>query len=242
MKKILLSCILSAITCSVYAQNNVNNFNLNENLPESEMVKVNGYLIDSWGHAVRTSDGSCVRTGSYDANTAYHPECNPIIVKEVMKIPESQIEKLPESRKIEPIIQNNQPIVHHLRVYFDFDSAVLNKEAKEKLNHFLENVQSSNEGNEKLVKIVAAADFIGTNSYNQKLSEKRAYAIEQYLLNLGIDNVRDVSGIGENRARLQDTPECKGLNSKKELIKCIEKDRVGSVIVFTYPNKYVEKE
>ena len=47
--------------------------------------------------------------------------------------------------------------------------------------------------------ILAAADSVGSNAYNNHLAEKRATAIQQYLIKRGIEEDRlDINTFGEN--------------------------------------------
>ena len=66
-------------------------------------------------------------------------------------------------------------------VYFGFNSAALTPAAQTKLNALSKSLKSKNVS---AVSIVGYADEIGTDSYNQGLSEKRANAVAAYLRGL----------------------------------------------------------
>jgi outer membrane protein OmpA-like peptidoglycan-associated protein len=54
-------------------------------------------------------------------------------------------------------------------------------------------------GHETLT-LVGHTDSVGTDAYNQGLSERRAHAVAKYLMGKGIDiNSSDVSGAGEKQ-------------------------------------------
>ncbi len=79
-----------------------------------------------------------------------------------------------------------------LTVNFAFDSWKLSKESKEKIKNLVKE--------QKLVEvsIVGHTDLIGTEKYNQGLSEKRAKAVYNYLVNkLKVDVEIKYSGKGE---------------------------------------------
>ncbi len=81
-------------------------------------------------------------------------------------------------------------------VLFDFDKYVIKKEYFPELNrwvaYFLENKGITAE-------IHGHTDSIGTEAYNQKLSERRAQAVINYLIEKGVDPARLVSkGFGES--------------------------------------------
>ena len=58
---------------------------------------------------------------------------------------------------------------------FDFDSYTLKEEQKQKLDKFFEKNDC------KEIVIVGYTDNVGTDDYNQKLSEQRAKEVEKYL-------------------------------------------------------------
>jgi outer membrane protein OmpA-like peptidoglycan-associated protein len=68
-----------------------------------------------------------------------------------------------------------------LQVYFDFDSAVITSKAVPQLTN-LGNALADPGLKDALVTINGHTDAKGTDPYNQKLSERRAEAIKQYLV------------------------------------------------------------
>ena len=102
---------------------------------------------------------------------------------------------------------------------FDFDKAVLKPEGMAKLDKL-----AAEAGALKLEVILAVGhtDRIGSAAYNQKLSEKRAAAVKQYLVSKGVEANRVYTeGKGESQ------PVTKGCNqkSRKALIECLQPDR-----------------
>lgn len=80
-------------------------------------------------------------------------------------------------------------------VYFDFDKSTLKDESQKTLNNvykFLEHYP------EIRLEIQGHTDYIGSEYYNQKLSEKRAKSVKVYLVQKGIvDNRLETKGYGE---------------------------------------------
>ncbi len=91
---------------------------------------------------------------------------------------------------------------------------------KAELNRFAQYL--INEGNQLKVKLVGHTDYLGSDSYNQNLSDQRASSVRQYLASQGVnpDNLT-AEGRGEN----QPIKKCpKGL-SKQALINCLAPNR-----------------
>jgi OOP family OmpA-OmpF porin len=102
---------------------------------------------------------------------------------------------------------------------FDFDKAVLKPEGMSKLDKL-----AAQAGDLKLEVILAVGhtDRLGSVGYNQKLSEKRAAAVKQYLVGKGIEANRIYTeGKGESQPV---TTDCKNM-SRAKLIECLQPDR-----------------
>jgi OOP family OmpA-OmpF porin len=104
---------------------------------------------------------------------------------------------------------------------FDFNKAVLRPEGKAKLDDVAAKVKDI-----KLEVIIAVghADRFGTDAYNQKLSERRAAAVKEYLVAKGVEANR-VYTEGKGKKQPVTKPgQCKGPKSKK-VIECLQPDR-----------------
>jgi OOP family OmpA-OmpF porin len=78
-------------------------------------------------------------------------------------------------------------------VHFDFDKSTLKPEAQAILKR---NIQILKDNPKAKVRIAGYTSASGTEAYNQKLSERRAKAVEEYLLNEGIITPDRLSTIG----------------------------------------------
>jgi OOP family OmpA-OmpF porin len=67
--------------------------------------------------------------------------------------------------------------------FFDFDKSVLKPEGKAKLKELVEEFKSISL---EVVIAVGHTDSVGTDAYNQKLSQRRAEAVKAYLVSLGV--------------------------------------------------------
>jgi OmpA-OmpF porin, OOP family len=85
-------------------------------------------------------------------------------------------------------------------VFFDFDKAALKAEGKNALAALAEQV--AKDAYVRKIEIVGHTDNIGTEAYNQVLSEKRARAAADHLVSLGVSpNKIVVIGKGESEAK-----------------------------------------
>lgn len=101
-------------------------------------------------------------------------------------------------------------------VYFDFDKADLKPEGKAELDKLVEQL---NTGKQYDVVIAGHTCNIGTEKYNQGLSEKRAQAVVKYLTMKGINNAYvGAKGYGESKPAVKNdsTPHRK-LNRRAEM-------------------------
>jgi OOP family OmpA-OmpF porin len=104
---------------------------------------------------------------------------------------------------------------------FDYDKAVLRPEGKKSLDDL---VAKSKSLNLEVIIAVGHTDRLGSDAYNQKLSEKRAAAVKTYLVSKGVEaNKVYTEGKGEKQPKTGAT--CKGDAKSKALIQCLQPDR-----------------
>jgi outer membrane protein OmpA-like peptidoglycan-associated protein len=104
---------------------------------------------------------------------------------------------------------------------FDFDKAILREQVKTVLDELAERLRDAEYDR---LEIVGHADRIGTDDYNQYLSERRAWAVARYLVKQGVPAAKlAVEGRGTHEP-LTDPDQCKGL-SRDEMIACLQPDR-----------------
>jgi outer membrane protein OmpA-like peptidoglycan-associated protein len=108
-------------------------------------------------------------------------------------------------------------------VYFNFNSSALTPAAKTKLNALAKALKSKEVS---AVKIIGYADEVGTDSYNLRLSQKRANAVAAYLRGKGVKVVgkSEVRGLGETSSK----SDCDG-QAGKALHACLWRDRRAEV-------------
>ena len=98
---------------------------------------------------------------------------------------------------------------------FDFDSAVLKPAMEAALTDLADQIKAS-AGQETLT-IIGHTDSIGSEEYNQGLSERRAESAATFLEGLGIDNI-STSGMGETQPVADNgTKEGRAMNRRIEV-------------------------
>jgi len=94
-------------------------------------------------------------------------------------------------------IEKKEPVVLH-GVKFEFDSAQLTPQATNRLDNVTSALDASQEVR---FSIAGHTDSTGSAAYNQKLSERRAQAVKDYLVQHGVNRNRitSINGYGESR-------------------------------------------
>lgn len=80
-----------------------------------------------------------------------------------------------------------EKITYSAETLFDFDKSVLKPEGRRVLDELVEKVQGINL---EVMVAIGHTDSIGSEAYNQRLSERRANAVRAYLTSKGIENDR----------------------------------------------------
>lgn len=155
--------------------------------------KVNKYVRDSSGVLVRDSEGKCVR--SSDKTTELLEECGYDEAKVVVKKDAEAVEIA--------VIEEGTVLAHVVidNIQFEFDSAVLTANDKVILDNAYEGLGPWKELLQKElshIEVTGYTDTSGPEAYNQKLSERRANSVADYMAGKGTDRGRMiVKGMGE---------------------------------------------
>lgn len=98
----------------------------------------------------------------------------------------------------EPKIEERVIVLALEDIHFDFDKSTLTKEAQVILKR---NIQILKENPKAKVRIAGYTSASGTEDYNQKLSERRAKAVEEYLIKEGVVAPDMLTTIGYGKTR-----------------------------------------
>ena len=159
--------------------------------------------------------GMCWRSGSWTPDQMAEP-CDTVPRAEV---PMAPMVRAPEPAPIAAAPQPRQPERIRLSadVLFDFNSARLKDEGKRQLDELAQRVSVAEQ-----IMIVGHTDRLGSDRYNQKLSEMRAMAVRDYLQPEGGSAIQVV---GKGKAEPVTGDNCKGSMVSRKLIDCLQPDR-----------------
>jgi outer membrane protein OmpA-like peptidoglycan-associated protein len=116
--------------------------------------------------------------------------------------------KINERKKLDEIVAKQDLPRIDIEINFDFNSAEIRADAKADVDELGKALTSDALSKYRIV-LNGHTDSVGNNSDNQDLSERRAAAVRQYLIeNYGIDENRLISiGYGEERLKNTADPE-----------------------------------
>jgi OmpA-OmpF porin, OOP family len=184
-------------------------------------LRTHGYLHTQEGSVWRDIQSRCVWTTYWEVDV---PECELAMAPAMVE--QAEPEAVPAETKpamATAIAEQTQPavvpaeakVVLESVVQFDFDRSELKPAALAALDRLLEKIAQHNI---RRIEIGGHTCSIGTEVYNQGLSERRAAAVQRYLLDRGVDDSMIVTrGYGETRpAYSNDTEETRRFNRRAE--------------------------
>lgn len=166
-----------------------------------------GYVISGTGDVVVSGRGDCVYTGRWTPSDAI-AQCDPDLVAVQAPVVEERVVQAPRQIRLDA------------DTTFAFDKAELTDEGKRLLDQIADAATSEQTRNEQIT-IVGYTDKIGTEEYNLDLSERRAQAVREYLVERGVSEQNI-----QTAARGESNPivSCEGLTGD-EAIQCLRPNR-----------------
>jgi OmpA-OmpF porin, OOP family len=153
---------------------------------------------DSSGNAVKDSSGACIVS-----NGVMLPECRPAKAPAPAAPASPGAPAAPASPNAPAAAAKPAPssvrqaIVIQADALFDFDKSVVRPDGKKSIDEALAKL---NGVSLEMVIATGHTDSIGTDAYNQKLSERRAAAVKDYLVSKGIPAAK-VTTIGKGETQ-----------------------------------------
>ncbi len=124
------------------------------------------------------------------------------------------------------------PMVRHIELsadaLFAFDKATLMRRGVEKLDKLVDDL---GEVSYDTIVVVGHTDPLGSDTYNQRLSERRAATVANYLSRHGV-HANTIRSEGRGETELKVTPaDCSGARGRTALIACYQPNRRVEVTV-----------
>ncbi len=147
-----------------------------------------GYVGNATGHLVINSAGECVKTGNW----------TPALALEECGDKKAVAEKKPEPAAKPPApAPAAEKISLAADAHFDFDKSDLKAGDKKELDDAAAKLRNMKVDS---IAVTGHTDSVGTDAYNQKLSERRAAAVKGYLVDKGVNSgVIQTQGKGESQ-------------------------------------------
>lgn len=194
-----------------------------------------GYLVDSRGALVMSgAPGVCWHTTAWNPALAVEgcdPTNKPMAAAPVA--PPIVVAAAPVAPVPPQTTTVSQKIAFSGDALFAFDQSVLKPEGKEMLDDLVRKIDGARYDT---IVAVGHTDRFGSNAYNQKLSERRAIAVKDYLMSKNVPARRiDAEGMGETQP-ITKAGECAGAKTAN-VVACLQPDRrvdvemTGTVIV-----------
>jgi OmpA-OmpF porin, OOP family len=200
---------------------------------------MDGYLTDKGGAVVKAPRaGVCVRTRQWTPALAI-AECDPDLVKKPMAAPRAEPMR-PAPKKAAKKKKKAKPMNVQYKIELQgmpFAKAQMTADNKKEADKFLAGLAKANKRAKRgpvqigAVVVTGHTDRIGSLAYNQKLSERRAVVVKDYLISKGVDQKLI---FWEGKAYKQPIPVTKFCDNKmgrKQLIECLAPNRRVTVEV-----------
>lgn len=155
-------------------------------------------LEDSSGHAVRDGSGQCVITSGRVLPECGGPAAPAPAAPAKPSAPATPAAPAQPAQPARPAPSSvRQSVVIQADALFDFDKSVLRPDGKKAIDDALAKLSGVDL---EMVIATGHTDSIGTEKYNQRLSERRAAAVKQYLVSKGIPASK-ITTIGKGKSQ-----------------------------------------
>lgn len=168
-----------------------------------------GHWVDAGQMVWKDGSGMCWKAGYWTPAMAIE-ECDPDLLKKPMA-PKPMAKPRPR-----PVANK---VTLAADVLFDFDKSVIKPEGRTRLDDLVSKISGINL---EVVIAIGHTDSIGSASYNQRLSVRRAEAVKAYLVSKGIAANRIYT---EGKGEKQPVKSCPGKMSFKARVACLQPNR-----------------
>ncbi|MDQ5916020.1 MAG: OmpA family protein [Pseudomonadota bacterium] len=190
------------------------------------------YVLDQRAEVARSGTGLCWRTGFWTPAAAANDPAGCACDKDLL--PKEKCEPPAAKAAAAPITA--KPITIAAKELFDYDKAILKPEGKAAIDREVI-AKLKDAGPIKTMLVTGHTDRLGSQQYNQKLSEKRAEVVKGYLVSKGVP-VDKIETMGAGKTQpATGVPKCDDKLPKKKLIECLAPHRRFTIDVTAEPKK-----
>lgn len=212
LTKLSLGFIISTVASSAFAQTNI-----------QSRTDSSAYAQDGRGVIARNPFGLCWRTGYWtqaDAVTGCDGELAPPVAKFIAPPVVATAPPAPAVAKPTAPIRCDFTVTLQNDETFAFNNAMLSNAAKKRIATEVLDKLAACEKLDRII-VIGHTDRLGTQQYNQQLSNKRAETVAAYLQYKGVSAPIETRGAGKAQA----IKTCNGKLPRKELIACLAPNR-----------------
>lgn len=178
-----------------------------------------GYVTSATGELVRDSDGHCVRNSAWSSKRAIE-ECDPDLLpkKAVEKPAVKPVEVVPAPLPVPAPQPRFETINLKAGALFDTNKAAIKPAGQAQLDELAAKLNQVS--NVEMIQVIGHTDSRGAAAYNQRLSERRAQSVREYLIGKGVSgSMIQASGSGESQPVASNaTADGRALNRRVEVI------------------------
>jgi OmpA-OmpF porin, OOP family len=190
----------------------------------AQSAKDREFVTDTSKQVIKSGFGLCWHSG-FGPPPAAGPECDPNYVAYVAPpavtpapVPPPQMAALTPPPTPRPVAEK---LTLDADTLFDFDKATLRPAGRDSLDAFVSKLRDINP---ETIMTIGHADRLGSDNYNQRLSERRVATVKAYMVSKGVESGRIYTeGKGETQP-VTKAGDCAGPKSAK-VIACLQPDR-----------------
>jgi len=194
------------------------------------------YVIDSRTEVAKSGFGLCWRTGYWTPAAAANDPAGCACDKDLL--PTGKCAPAPMATPMEkpmakPAAAKPKTVTIAASELFGYDKAVLKPEGKAAIDREVI-AKLGDVGPIKQVMVTGHTDRLGSQIYNQKLSEKRADAVKSYLVAKGVPADK-IETMGAGKTQPVPGVKCADKLPKKKLVECLAPHRRVTIQVIAAP-------
>ncbi len=150
------------------------------------------------------------------------PAYVPPVLVEAPPAPMAAAEPIVATAPVAPVVVRHR-VTYSAESLFTFDESELRPEGKTALDTFAKDLQGARF---EMISVEGYTDRIGSEAYNQALSQRRADAVKAYLVTSGRVGADKITAQGQSEsAPVTQREDCKGNIPSAKLIACLQPDR-----------------